>query len=297
MEDHKIYLLKTDFTSNSGEFIYKVGRTNQRNLLRLKGYPKTFKLIYSRACFNSLLVETQILSVFIQKYKKHSGNEYFVGNVNEMICDIDKIIKDQNTEEENIINDNPIIINEVECATEACCQSQVVAHQLTSDYNKNYYIKCCDQIWCDRKMYLDHKKHMLEHAISFTPSENVYYCELCLFSSEKIIDIRRHLKTKKHQNNISQTVKTYNCEICNKQYIKYKSFYAHKKKCKKIEPKPSPQVITPDVIQLLFEKQQQMFTDFIKTQQLDQNQIIEKLTETCQNIIISNTNAQNNQKP
>ena len=56
MEDHKIYLLKTDLIDNNGEFIYKVGRTNQRNLMRLNGYPKTFQLIYSRACFTPFLI-------------------------------------------------------------------------------------------------------------------------------------------------------------------------------------------------------------------------------------------------
>lgn len=101
MNEHKIYLLKTHLKTENDEYLYKIGRSTQQHLKRLSDYPKTYKVILTRACIDCIYVENKLIKLFTKKYKKEFKNEYFVGDENEMINDINKII---NGEQDN--NDN-----------------------------------------------------------------------------------------------------------------------------------------------------------------------------------------------
>jgi hypothetical protein len=94
MSEDKIYLLKTDLQKNN-EYLYKIGRSKQQHLKRLTNYPKTWKIIITRSCIDCIYVETELIKLFTKKYKKEFKNEYFVGNENEMIMDINKTINDE----------------------------------------------------------------------------------------------------------------------------------------------------------------------------------------------------------
>jgi len=95
MNENKIYLLKTHLKTENNEYLYKIGRSQQQGLKRLNDYPKTYKLIIMRTCIKSIYVETELIKLFAKKYKKEFKNEYFVGNENEMINDINKMIDDE----------------------------------------------------------------------------------------------------------------------------------------------------------------------------------------------------------
>jgi hypothetical protein len=94
MSEDKIYLLKTDLQKNN-EYLYKIGRSKQQHLKRLTNYPKTWKIIITRSCIDCIYVETELIKLFTKKYKKEFKNEYFIGNENEMIADINKTINDE----------------------------------------------------------------------------------------------------------------------------------------------------------------------------------------------------------
>lgn len=95
MKEHKIYLLKTHLKTENGEYLYKIGRSEQQGLKRLIDYPKTYQLIIMRTCIDCVYIERELIKLFTKKYKKEFKNEYFVGNENEMINDINKMINDE----------------------------------------------------------------------------------------------------------------------------------------------------------------------------------------------------------
>lgn len=78
-----IYLIREREFAYSNQPIYKLGRTN-KIATRMNSYPKDSEVY---------LVEKDLISIFEEIYERATtkdgstfiGNEYFVGNVNEMI--------------------------------------------------------------------------------------------------------------------------------------------------------------------------------------------------------------------
>lgn len=70
-----------------GTDVYKVGHTQQVNTTRHKQYGKNYILIAQVAVSNSSVIEQRLISVFKKKYTCHQPNEYFKGNVAEMLKD------------------------------------------------------------------------------------------------------------------------------------------------------------------------------------------------------------------
>jgi len=91
---HYMYIIKDRTAIETGKNIYKIGKTKQENLKRFRGYPKGFKIILLLACSNCDVIEKHIIQLFKKKYVqiKEYGNEYFQGNINEMIQDITNLI-------------------------------------------------------------------------------------------------------------------------------------------------------------------------------------------------------------
>jgi hypothetical protein len=85
-----IYLLQEREFVNSEKSIYKLGKSKQDNTARVRQYPKGSILLFQKICNNCDANETELIKLFNEKYVKHSeiGNEYFEGNVNEMMRDI-----------------------------------------------------------------------------------------------------------------------------------------------------------------------------------------------------------------
>ena len=89
-----VYLLQEREFINSGQSVYKIGRTKQLNDKRFKQYPKNSMLLLQTICNNCVTCENQIMNMFKQKYihRVDIGSEYFEGNVKEMQNDIFNIV-------------------------------------------------------------------------------------------------------------------------------------------------------------------------------------------------------------
>ena len=81
-----IYLLRTREFVNAGRNIYKLGRTTKQKS-RMGSYPRGSIVYFMSKCGDCVESETILLDIFDKKFTKMSyiGNEYFEGNLNEMI--------------------------------------------------------------------------------------------------------------------------------------------------------------------------------------------------------------------
>jgi len=87
----QIYLLKTDMTMDHLP-IYKIGRSRQPDVKRIRSYPNTYQVISMNTCENCVYIESELLKLFHKKYKIAYRREYFVGDEVEMAKDIRTMI-------------------------------------------------------------------------------------------------------------------------------------------------------------------------------------------------------------
>ena len=109
MNTQYIYLLQEREFINSGENIYKIGKTEQKNNKRFFQYPKDSILFFQIICDDCHELEKRIIKLFSLKYKqcKNIGIEYFEGNYNDMINTMFYI-------KNNMLNDKEIISKDIE---------------------------------------------------------------------------------------------------------------------------------------------------------------------------------------
>lgn len=79
--------------------MYKVGRSDQHGLKRLKDY----EIVIVIACIDSMKVEIDLIKLFIQKYKKHLKNEYFVEDKHQMMDDIIDVVRNERVENDRLL--------------------------------------------------------------------------------------------------------------------------------------------------------------------------------------------------
>jgi hypothetical protein len=104
IKKHYIYLLREREFIRLNELTYKIGRTQQNPYDRFSSYPKGTEIILYVMVDDSLSLEKQLINTFkkIYEHKKGYGNEYFSGNVSEMIKTIYSVIfKDEKSNNEN----------------------------------------------------------------------------------------------------------------------------------------------------------------------------------------------------
>jgi hypothetical protein len=89
-----VYLLQERTAVALNKQIYKIGRTNQSNFERFKGYHKGYKILLHVVCNDCKDIEQKIIDLFIKNYNHYTeyGNEYFEGNYKSMIKDIFSLI-------------------------------------------------------------------------------------------------------------------------------------------------------------------------------------------------------------
>jgi len=105
-----IYLIQEREFIKTNEHIYKIGKTKQPCLKRLYNYPNGTTLILQILCNDCDTYEKILIIKFKQLFihKKNIGNEYFMGDYNEMINIIYELIynkdikKDIKNKEENV---------------------------------------------------------------------------------------------------------------------------------------------------------------------------------------------------
>ena len=91
---HQVYLIHIREFLESNKDIYKIGRTTQEGEKRFKSYPKGSQVLFLKECFDSVFIEKMIMKKFKEKYEQQNqyGREYFKGNKNFMIQDIQEIL-------------------------------------------------------------------------------------------------------------------------------------------------------------------------------------------------------------
>ena len=90
-----IYLLIPKEYMNSNDSVRKIGKTKRENFERFKEYTKGSLLVMQSMCSNCDICEKELLKIFSKKYfkRKDIGNEYFEGDSDDMMDEINKIIK------------------------------------------------------------------------------------------------------------------------------------------------------------------------------------------------------------
>ena len=104
IKKHYIYLLREREFIRLNEPTYKIGRTQQNPYDRFSSYPKGTEIILYIMVDDSVSLEKQVINTFkkIYEHKKGYGNEYFSGNVSEMIKTIYSVVfKDEKSNNEN----------------------------------------------------------------------------------------------------------------------------------------------------------------------------------------------------
>jgi hypothetical protein len=94
---HYIYLVQEIQFSNTN--IYKIGKTTRKPYQRFNQYSKGVVIWYARKCKNCHIVESRVITRFKRKFKQRrdiSGAESFEGNPEEMIDEINLIVKTHN---------------------------------------------------------------------------------------------------------------------------------------------------------------------------------------------------------
>ena len=104
-----IYLLQEREFIKTKEPIYKIGKTKQEKLKRIKSYPNGSELLLYTVCNNCDEIEKTIINKFKSHFihKKEFGNEYFMGDYNSMIYLIYNIIissKKEDNKDNNEVN-------------------------------------------------------------------------------------------------------------------------------------------------------------------------------------------------
>ena len=94
----KIYLLETHLYTKDLEHVYKVGKSDQKGMNRLKDYHKECEIILVIACEDSLKIEAELLKRFKQKYTLYTHREYFVGDKYQMMDDIIEVVRNERIE-------------------------------------------------------------------------------------------------------------------------------------------------------------------------------------------------------
>ena len=95
MSFNYVYMLKEREFLNSGEQVYKIGRSTQPNDKRFSQHPKGSVLLFQTICSNCCNVEKDIKKKFKTEFKQRLdiGEEYFEGNFNKMLYLLLDIVK------------------------------------------------------------------------------------------------------------------------------------------------------------------------------------------------------------
>lgn len=85
-----IYLIQERESIRCNDNVYKIGKTTQEPNSRMKGYPKGSKLYLTIIVDDATKSEQDLLAVFRKKFvlRREFGNEYFYGNVVDMMREI-----------------------------------------------------------------------------------------------------------------------------------------------------------------------------------------------------------------
>lgn len=94
-----IYLIQTPEFIKSGEPVYKIGKTAQKNNRRFYGYPPGTRLLVQLSCDDCKICEDELLAIFKTEFKLYRGNEWFEGDCKKMQDLIHEVVRRNNVAE------------------------------------------------------------------------------------------------------------------------------------------------------------------------------------------------------
>lgn len=227
MEIQYIYLLQTREYVNSGEPIYKVGKTKQINYSRFLQYPNGSIQLFQCICNNCDILEKKVIKLFQKKYINHkiAGREYFRGELCLMINDLFNIISNEKAKTLPI---ESIAVKE-NAVGEIAVDENADDENAISEKNTVKEILDVEIAVEEIKPECTNKTEMLKGK---------FVCQICKFSTRSQFCLNVHYNTKKHKKNInplsSDSKKNYNCKICNNGYNFASGLYGHVRKCHSI---------------------------------------------------------------
>ena len=195
-----VYIIHTRECLNANLPIYKLGRSNNLGN-RVKQYPMGSNIMFMIYCSNSILCEKNLITLFVKLFtrKKTYGNEYFEGDINEMIFTIFKYLySDKFVNKSNNIQP----INNIEPVKNVT--------KVTEDI-ENKDRKCPNKLCCQVFQYPSGlRKH-------FKSGRH------CYKTNSEIDEFFSNIKQKKKDTNI--------CNICNIFFTKNSLLLRHQKSC------------------------------------------------------------------
>ena len=219
---HYIYLLQTKHSIDKKEQVYKIGRTVQTNYKRILQYPNQTIVLHQTICTDSVYYEYQIIKLFKEKYIqiREYGKEYFKGDCNDMINDINTIIK--LPIEKNIIIP---VVND---------QSGENDQDFIDKYNGDI-LSIIEQNKTEMLSIINNnKKEIIDTIVSNNGSR--FTCDKCNYFTNYNNDYKKHLLSIKHNN--QQTIEcNFECKNCNKKYKGQSGLWKHNQKCIEVKQK------------------------------------------------------------
>ena len=160
-----IYLIKEREFIKTKELIYKIGKTKQENLQRIKSYPNGSILLLYIITNDCDKKEKLIIQKFKEHFihKKDIGNEYFMGDYNHMINIILSIISnDELSNESSLIESSSLESSSLESSSLESSSNDSLNNIVFFDY--------------DNKIINFDNSHIID--IEFIKNDKLYYYEL-----------------------------------------------------------------------------------------------------------------------
>jgi hypothetical protein len=201
-----VYLLIEREFIKTGENVYKIGLTKQKELMRFSQYPKGSDLLLHSMCNNCRDTEKEIIKQFKEHFIQRNdfGNEYFEGDCNHMVYLIHTIIaneyKNEFTKNDNVVvNDNKINNNDV-----IFNNNEIVIIQ---EHDDTYICVPCNYKTGRKDNYNRHIQSV-RHLDKISEKEKNYTCSLCNFKCNKKTNYNIHLTSNKHIQNVKVNSET-----------------------------------------------------------------------------------------
>lgn len=208
-----IYLIKEREFIKTKEPIYKIGKTKQENLQRIKSYPNGSILLLYIITNNCDKKEKLIIQKFKEHFihKKEIGNEYFMGDYNDMINIILSFIYNKNSNNSSINNSiNTSIDTSIDSSIENSIDTSIDSSN-DSSIEKVYFDYDNKIINFDNSHIID-KEFIINNNLKYNEIFELYYNKLFENDNNKIIKKTKRTysiiltKTNKWLNKIDDTI-------------------------------------------------------------------------------------------
>ena len=262
-----IYLIHTRASLNINEPVYKIGKTNDFSK-RISGYDKGSIPILIIYVNNSDIFEKLIIEMFNINFIKRTdyGNEYFEGNVSDMI----DIIMDK-FKELNMCYNIEQLNQELEQKEKL---KQELKQKLEQELKQKLELKQEQKLKQKQKqeqklkLELEQKlKLELEQKLKYESElklekTNNFKCNICKYLTSNKKDYKKHLETIKHQKlanpkNDPPKPPNYTC-TCGNSYKHRQSLYTHSMKCNNKSRNNNDNPITNELVLQLIQQSKQL---------------------------------------